>query len=72
MPSGESCATCRFAKKHPEYEHQYRLCVRYPPPASESNTLQSRVPTVEKDWWCGEWKGTKPVRSKEEILGDFT
>ena len=56
----EKCSTCLFYEPeiyemgHEKLVKNYGSCKRYPPKVSPSD--ESRVPLVDDDWWCGEYK----------------
>lgn len=51
-PIKESCANCKFAKKHNDIHFE---CRRYPKTVV-INQQKDVYPSVECDDWCGEWK----------------
>ena len=65
QPPDQNCGNCHFLID--TYKDEIPRCHRYPPQAKEEtwqpegviSTMTAtfwRVPEVEKDHWCGEWR----------------
>lgn len=64
----EECAECKFYNSTDyevdeiQYNRSYGLCRRFPPRRIDG--MNAGFPTVEDDWWCGEFQKNFPSSDK--------
>ena len=54
-PGSQSCASCQYFGLEATPQEHTGWCIRFPPDTG-GNAGMTAWPTVNVDWWCGEWK----------------
>ncbi len=70
-PEHVRCANCCYWTRMPGDGNTEGFCRRLPPQYQDRQQSFDRAPTLEGDWWCGEFSAEWPDDEGEIIMAHY-